>query len=164
MISRCTLDIGGLISADHAGNMISVIRLAGATYLLLGNTLISAGSTSTDQVLQRIKGQTFSFIFQDNRGHEMPKHLKQCLEEFGLDYRWAWEGYDRIDPGMICVDATLRQEAQFPAIANRIVLEVADLEDTVRIDAAKHWSTWNPRPLMVYASKHELLQAHAGLR
>ena len=162
--SRCELEIGGPVPADHAENLFVAIRMSGATYLSVGKTLISARGTSIDEILRRIKDEDFSFIFQEERSHEMPKHLKQCLEGFDLDYRWSWEGYHQVEPGMICVDAALCREARFPAIANRIVLEVSDLDDTARITSAKHWSTWRPRPLFVYASNHERLEALAAQR
>lgn len=164
MKSRCTLEIGGPVPAERAENLFSAIRLSGATYLAVGKTLITASSTSIDELLRRIKDEDFSFIFQEERGHQMPKHLTKCLEGFELDYRWSWEGYHQVEPGMLCVDATLRQEAQFLAIANRIMLEVADLDDSSRMNAARHWSTWRPRPLIVYASNHERLQAHVAPR
>jgi hypothetical protein len=161
--SKCVLIIGGAVSDVYVEDLACAICSAGASYLSVQGTLVSARSTSAEDFLRRVQNRDFSFIFEEEeRSYEIPSRLKQSLNDFNLDYQWSWEGHYRTDPGMILRDATRREEAQFYAIGGRIVLEVPDLADPSRIAAAQRWSAWKPKPFIVYDSNHERLRAQAA--
>jgi len=143
--------------------LCSGIRCAGASYLTVDKTILSARSMSAEDFLNRIRIHDFSFIFEEeDKGHEMHVLLKQCLGDLSLDYKWSWEGQYRTDPGILLHDAACGEEAQFLAVGDRIALEAADLADPLKVATAKRWAAWKPRPFIVYDSNHDLLRAQAA--